>query len=129
MIDVVFLLIIFFLISSHLTRQEKQTKLSLPIATTGAHPAEMSESRLVVNLLPDGRVLINEVEVPPESLSERIGASVARLPAAERERFEIRVRASREAAYRQAQPVLNACVQHGIWNITFAVYRPEDAGE
>ncbi|MBT6848587.1 MAG: biopolymer transporter ExbD, partial [Planctomycetaceae bacterium] len=35
MIDVVFLLIIFFLVSSHLARQETQLELDLPEASSG----------------------------------------------------------------------------------------------
>ncbi len=34
MIDVVFLLIIFFLVSSHLARQENRLPLDLPVAST-----------------------------------------------------------------------------------------------
>jgi len=127
MIDVVFLLIIFFLISSHLTRQEKQVKLQLPIATTGAHPAEMKEARLVINLLGDGRILINEVEVAAGSLGARIAATLARVPVNERADFEIRVRSSRDTPYKFVQPIMNACVKQGVWNITYAVNRPEDA--
>jgi len=40
MIDVVFLLIIFFLVSSHLAQQETQLELDLPEATSGTRPTE-----------------------------------------------------------------------------------------
>jgi biopolymer transport protein ExbD len=127
MIDVVFLLIIFFLISSHLTRQEQQVKLTLPVASTGAHPTQMTGSRLIINLLPDGRILAQDEELAPESIGQRIGAVVSRLSPAERENFEVRVRCARETPYEFAQPIFNGCVQHGIWNVTFAVYSPEES--
>lgn len=127
MIDVVFLLIIFFLISSHLTRQEQQVKLALPIANTGAHPTKMTNPRLILNLLADGRVVIQDEEVPREQLGPRIGEALQRLEAKDRENFEVRIRCARETPYEFVQPILSGCVQQGIWNVTFAVYSPEEA--
>ncbi|MBL8889910.1 MAG: biopolymer transporter ExbD [Planctomycetaceae bacterium] len=127
MIDVVFLLIIFFLISSHLTRQEQQVKLALPIAKTGAHPTKMTNPRLIINLLADGRVVIQDEEVPREQLGARIGEALQRLNEKERESFEVRIRCARETPYEFVQPILTGCVQQGIWNVTFAVYSPEEA--
>ena len=42
LIDVVFLLIIFFLVSSQLARQEANIELELPEASTGSAPPELS---------------------------------------------------------------------------------------
>ena len=55
LIDVVFLLIIFFLVSSHLAQQEVQLELDLPTAASGQSPGEDQTRRVVVNVLPDGR--------------------------------------------------------------------------
>jgi biopolymer transport protein ExbD len=127
MIDVVFLLIIFFLISSHLTKQEQQVKLALPIAKTGAHPTQLTNPRLVINLLVDGRLVIQDEEIARDQLSARIGASLQRLAPKDRENFEVRIRCARETPYEFVQPILTGCVQQGIWNVTFAVYSPEEA--
>ncbi len=127
MIDVVFLLIIFFLISSHLTRQEQQVKLALPIAKTGAHPTQLTNPRLIINLLADGRVVIQDEDVTQAMIGQRIGASLERLDAKERENFEVRIRCARQTPYEFVQPILTGCVQQGIWNVTFAVYSPEEA--
>jgi len=127
MIDVVFLLIIFFLISSHLTRQEQQIQLALPVADTGAHPTQMTSPRLIINLLPDGRMVVQDNELNAAEIGRRIGAALASLPADQRDDFEVRIRCARQTPYRHAQPIMQGCVQHGVWNVTFAVYRPEDA--
>ncbi|NLE37816.1 MAG: biopolymer transporter ExbD, partial [Pirellulaceae bacterium] len=56
MIDVVFLLIIFFLVSSHLARQEVQLELDLPAAVSGRQADEKEGvRRVVVNILPEAR--------------------------------------------------------------------------
>ena len=52
MIDVVFLLIIFFLVSSHLARQEVQLDLDLPRAASGLRTPQDEARRIVVNVLP-----------------------------------------------------------------------------
>ena len=56
MIDIVFLLIIFFLVSSHLARQETQLELDLPAAASG-HRAEDDDRarRVIVNVLANPR--------------------------------------------------------------------------
>ena len=129
MIDVVFLLIIFFLISSHLTRQEQQLKLPLLVAETGAHPTQMVGPRLIVNVSEDGGVTIQDESVALEQLGARIGGALQGVPDDQRDAFEVRVRCSRRTPYQAVQPILNGCVQQGIWNVTFAVYSPEDAPE
>jgi biopolymer transport protein ExbD len=57
MIDISFLLIIFFIVSSHLAQQEVKLELDLPNAASGDEASEEGERRLVVNLLPDGSIM------------------------------------------------------------------------
>ena len=53
MIDVVFLLIIFFLVSSHMAKQEQNVQLDLPKAQSGL--ADVTDrDTLVVNILATG---------------------------------------------------------------------------
>lgn len=56
MIDVVFLLIVFFLVSSHLAKQESRLPLPLPDAESGLPSAERQTARVTVNVLSDGRI-------------------------------------------------------------------------
>ena len=56
MIDVVFLLIIFFLVSSHLSKQESQMELALPGAASGQDDIDQQTPRITVNVKADGSV-------------------------------------------------------------------------
>ena len=56
MIDIVFQLIIFFLVSNHLAQREVQVQVNLPDASSGERPAEENVRRVVVNVLPTGRL-------------------------------------------------------------------------
>ena len=122
MIDVVFLLIIFFLVSSHLARQEAQMPLPLPTAASGTAPDDTASRRLTINVLADGRLLFAGKSVLPGELQPRL----ARLAAEEGTDLEVRIRGDREVPYRAVEPILLACARSGIWNVAFAVYRPED---
>jgi biopolymer transport protein ExbD len=121
MIDVVFLLIIFFLVSSHLAKQETQLKLSLPIAKSGIESPENETPRVTLNILESGQILMAGREILIDQLPSRLQA----LRATEGDDLEVRIRASRDTIYAFVEPVMMACTQSGIWNVTFAVFNQE----
>jgi biopolymer transport protein ExbD len=122
MIDVVFLLIIFFLVSSHLAKQEAQMQLPLPVAESGSMESETESRRITVNVLHDGRLLLAGRSVRPAELVERLRDKIADAGSD----LEVRIRSDRAVEYRYVEPIMLACARSGIWNVTFAVYRPED---
>ena len=119
MIDVVFLLIIFFLVSSHLARRENQMPLSLPNAASGEDETDVSKPRITLNVLPSGELLLAGSPVGKRDLAASLGAAVQR----EGKDVELRIRADREALYQHVSPVLSAAAGSGIWNVTFSVVR------
>jgi biopolymer transport protein ExbD len=56
MIDVVFLLIIFFLVSNHLVRQESSIKIDLPQAASGEQDTPDRRVRMTLTVESDGTV-------------------------------------------------------------------------
>lgn len=122
MIDVVFQLIIFFLVSSHLVKQEAQMALPLPVADSGQEPADDPGKRLTLNVLADGSLLLAGRHVQGDELASRL-RDVAGEQAS---RLEIRIRADRTVPYRFVDPVLGACARAGLWDVKFSVYRSED---
>jgi biopolymer transport protein ExbD len=122
MIDVVFLLIIFFLVSSHLAKQEAQMELPLPVAESGSTPDDVQTQRITVNVLRDGSLLLAGKPVRDEELQQRLATAIA----ARGRDLEVRIRSDRAVEYRRVEPILIACARAGIWNVAFAVYRPED---
>lgn len=123
MIDVVFLLIIFFLVSSHLVRQETQLaleELDLPEAASGQRIEEDQIRRVVVNVLPDGesggRIMVGGRRIQSWELDGLIGygSKAGR-------QMEVRIRADRTVPYRVVEPLMIACARAGVWKVTFAV--------
>ncbi len=121
LIDIVFLLIIFFLVSSHLAKQEVQLELDLPTAASGQMPTESDRTRVTVNVLAEGQVMLAGATIDADELTRRLRY--------ERERsgdnLEVRIRSDRRVAYQFVEPVMLACARSGVWNVTFAVIRRE----
>ena len=119
MIDIVFLLIIFFLISSHLAKQDVQLQLDLPSAHSGNRLEEENARRAVVNVLADGSILFAGQEVDADKLQNLI----AQRREEHGEDFEVRVRSHRDVQDRFFEPVMLACAKAGVWNVKIAVVR------
>jgi biopolymer transport protein ExbD len=117
MIDVTFQLIIFFLLSSRLAQQEA-LDLNLPVAASSSPTADDERPRLSVNVSPDGQVFFGSMQVQP--------VDMARLLHRQRDRLgndlEVRIRADRQVLYGVIEPILLACADANIWNVTFAVF-------
>lgn len=123
MIDVVFLLIIFFLVSSHLAKQEAQMELPLPIADTGETADESQTKRLTLNVLRDGSLVLAGRRIEEAQLAERLAAA-KRTAGAD---VEVRIRGDRRVPYSSIAPVMLSCARAGIWNVTLSVLRTRDA--
>ena len=119
MIDVTFLLIIFFLLSSRLAQQETQLELQLPTAASGRRAVDDERPRLSVNVQADGSVMLGSTETPAEEMSRRLRIERDRLG----NDLEVRIRADRSVPYNAVQPILLACAEADIWNVTFAVFK------
>jgi len=121
MIDVVFLLIIFFLVSSHLARQEIQLDLDLPDASSGRQADQSEVRRVVVNVLheapPERRIQVGGHVMDLDQLARLIRYESQ----ATSDELEFRIRTDRRVPYREIEPVLLACQDAGVWNVTFAV--------
>lgn len=123
MIDVVFLLIIFFLVSSHLARQESQLPLQLPEATSH-QPPDFEQTALTVNVLADGSWSVGGSRMELDGLSGALGQYQQRHGG----NALVRVRTDRAAPYSRVEPVLRAAAQAGLPNVAISVYRPEGGG-
>lgn len=123
MIDVVFQLIIFFLLSSHLAKQETQYKLPLPTADSGRQAADDDRPRLTINVLSDGTLLVAGRPITPPELSQRL----LERRSVHGDSLEVRIRSDRSVEYARVEPILLACARSGVWNVAFAVHRREEA--
>ena len=114
MIDVTFLLIIFFLVSSHLSKQENFLPLELPIASTGV--SDFSDRMtLTIQIPSDGSYLVNNAR----SDLEQIQASILQKMESN---GKSPIRIDKSAAYAPIARLLKLCALTGNSDIVFAVY-------
>jgi biopolymer transport protein ExbD len=121
MIDVVFLLIIFFLVSSHLARQENRLPLELPVAST-FDPLDPDRMPLTISVDAAARLRVSGDVVDLESLR----SILANLRREMGPRASIRIRTAGEVQYQYVEPILRAAARAGISDAAIAV-REESA--
>lgn len=120
LIDVVFLLIIFFLVASHFVRSEQAEPVELPLATAGEADNELAPHRLTVTINQQGNLFINGEARPEAVVKSRIeelqtaAASAGVTP-------EVRLRGHRDGRYGPMRQLIEHCAAHNIRSIRFAV--------
>ena len=117
MIDVVFLLIIFFLVSSNLAQQEVHLEVDLPGAASGNQPEDDDTRRIVINVLSQDHIQVGTQIVTPKRLADLIRYKSHETAG----KIEVRIRANRRVPYGVFEPILVACAQANVWNVSFAV--------
>jgi len=116
LIDVVFLLNIFFLVATYFVRNENVEPVELPTATQGEDDAEAT-ARVVVTVAEGGLLTVASQPVTVDDVTARLQA--ARLEHADR--AELRLRCDRRAVYRDLEPLLLSAAQSGIARVRFSV--------
>ena len=117
LIDIVFLLIIFFLAASHLARSETAQAVELPEATRQEDEEELAQ-RVVVTVTAEERFYVsgNELLLPQLELL----IQNAKLDAGEQP-LEVQIRADRSVPFGTVEPIMLACVRSNITKINWAV--------
>lgn len=128
MIDVVFLLIIFFLVASYFVRSEQSREVSLPDASKGKLDDFSAQKRLTITIEKDGRLSIAGNVVTETEVIDRIRLLSAKTDdGGEQVQPEVRIRSDRDARYGEIRRLIEQCATHGIRSIRFAVAQPGSA--
>jgi biopolymer transport protein ExbD len=112
LIDIVFNLVIFFLVATHFVSSEAREAVDLPSASeTDERPP--APRRLVVTALPGGELLVAGRTV----LAAEIEAMIAEGARAGTADFEVQIRGDRTAIFESIEPLLIACARHGVTRV------------
>jgi biopolymer transport protein ExbD len=107
-IDMVFLLLIFFLVATTFHQTEREMQIALPQARS-AGPISAALKEIVVNVDQEGRIFVGGGLMSLESLRALVADRVARNPAQ-----KVTVRGDHRSAYGHVAAVLDACKQAGV---------------
>lgn len=118
MIDVVFLLLCFFVTSQIFAQWETEIDVALPTATTGGLPQRLP-GEVIINVRADGATVVNGQTLDDAQLRAMMDRLVELFPGQ-----PILLRADKATAYEHVVRVLDTCRQADIWNISFATLAP-----
>ena len=116
MIDMVFLLLIFFIVASQVV--DAKPEVDIPSADAGMIPANI-ENRLMVSVKQDGSYYLGLNEAPV-SLGEVASAVAAE--SQDNKELEVVIRADSAVRYEVNEKIVKACAEHGVNNLIYAVY-------
>ena len=122
MIDVVFLLIIFFLVASYFIRSEQSRSVNLPSAGHGQRDDEQNSQHLTITLEPDGQYSVGGEACTEDAILHRL----RQLSSNQQDGVlsQVRIRADRKAHFAEIRRLIELCSQNQIVSIRFAVIAP-----
>ena len=120
MLDVVFLLLCFFVTTSVYSQWENEVEIQLPSAESGVEPNRLP-GEIIVNVAKDGAIRVNGRDLTPEELGAKCRALAAAFPG-----NPIVVRGDREASWESVLRVLDICAKNDLYNVNFASAIPDE---
>ena len=108
MIDVLFNLVVFFLLATTIKQAEREMQIALPRATTGG-PISAMLREIVVNVDADGHMIVGGRAIAAEELRTIVTQAAAVNP-----EQKVTVRGDRTTAYANVVAVLDICKGGGI---------------
>lgn len=119
MVDIVFLLLIFFLVTWNFARYETELDVKVPTAKEGQE-SRRAAGEVIINVKSDGAIVMNRREMSPEELRTTLEKISELYPDQ-----AVVLRGDQSADYRHIVAVLDICRAANIWNVAFATGRPE----
>jgi biopolymer transport protein ExbD len=114
LVDVLLLLLIFFLMTWNAARNENELDVKVPKATSAKEKAAPIGD-VVVNVKADGNVVVNRRTLSTAELTEMLKNLVQLYPDQ-----AVVIRGDETGAYKNVVGVLNICSEAGVTNVAFA---------
>lgn len=119
MIDIVFLLLIFFIVTWNFARWESELDVQVPSAEE-SEETRRAVGEIIVNVRADGTVVVNRQEMDADQLLDRLQRIASLYPDQ-----AVILRGDERVEYHHIVQVLDICRRANIWNVAFATARPE----
>jgi biopolymer transport protein ExbD len=114
LVDVLILLLIFFLLTWNMARNEAELDVKIPKASAAKEKAAPIGD-VIVNVKADGNVVVNRRTLSAPELGDLLRNLVQLDP-----EQAVVIRGDETGAYKNIVEVLNICTQAGISNVAFA---------
>jgi biopolymer transport protein ExbD len=114
LVDVLLLLLIFFILTWNAARNENELDVKIPKAAS-AKEKTATMGDVVVNVKADGNVVVNRRTMSSTELADMMRNLVQLYPDQ-----AVIIRGDEEGAYKHIVSVLNICSEAGVTNVAFA---------
>ena len=114
LMDVIFLLLCFFVTTSVFSQWETEISITLPTAKSATVPGRMP-GEIILNLSKDGTVSVNGQTLSLAEVTERL-TRIAKLYPGQ----PVVIRADKDTAYESLVGVVDACRTADVWNFSLA---------
>ena len=121
MMDIIFLMLFFFITTSIFSQWEYEIDISLPSAQSGKVPDRLP-GEIIINIAADGRVSVNQQDLTHDALKARLDRLARYFPGQ-----PVVLRADKETRYEDLIKVVDTCRKADIWNFSMATMEEKPA--
>ena len=121
MLDVIFLLLCFFVTSSVFSQWESEISIRLPEAKNSEDPDRLP-GEIIANVTKEGNVRINGMQISLTELESRLEKIAKFYPGQ-----AVIIRADKDVKYENLIKVVDACRAAGVWNFSLATANSESS--
>ncbi len=125
MLDIVFLLLIFFVVTQKFILNEQDLKVKVPTAPTSTEETSRAIDEMIVNAREENGELIVTIDRERYSL-EALGKLMRRQVSLNKNQ-PVRIRGDAGMTWQRMADVISTCSQAGVWNISFSKQMPGGA--
>jgi len=119
MIDMVFLLLVFFMCVSSLSQASRKIPLELPDASMSKVPEDLSD-RGTISIMNEGEFFVGGVGISLIEFKANLKHELDRDAG-----FKVMVRADKGVSFLRIKPVLQACADVGVSEVVYATYQAD----
>ncbi len=117
MIDMVFLLLVFFMVTSKITTEQKKLEIRLPIASAAKY-VENQGGREIINIDAEGRIYVGDKELDMKAFKSYLKKRLIEHPP-----LKISVRADARTTAKRIKEVMETAAEAGAIEVIFATYK------
>lgn len=117
MIDMTFLLLVFFMVTTKISKEQVKVDIKLPTASNAVIPSDLSD-RDIVSIDGDGKYFVGQRPVDKKELTEYLKERFKNYPP-----LRLYVRADAKTPGRQVKELMKIASEAGAINVIFGTYQ------
>lgn len=122
MLDVVFLLLIFFVVTQKFILNEQDLKVKVPTAPKTTEEASRAIDEIIINAREEHGELI--ITIDREQFTREKLLSMLQRMIAVNPNQAVRIRGDAEMRWQKVADVISTCSKAGVWNVSFSKQLP-----